>query len=74
MAQTIENMEDNIDRINKRVKKQNMKRAKKEKYSPEVGIFINELSINFERVADHCENIALSVLGDQGAEPGGEMA
>lgn len=74
VAQTIENMEDNIDRINKRVKKQNMKRAKKEKYSPEVGIFINELSINFERVADHCENIALSVLGDQGAEPGGEMA
>lgn len=74
VAQTIENMEDNIDRINKRVKKQNMKRAKKEKYSPEVGIFINELSINFERVADHCENIALSVLGDPEAEPGGEMA
>lgn len=73
VAQTIESMEDNIDRINKRVKKQNMKRAKKEKYSPEVGIFINELSINFERVADHCENIALSVLGDQQTELGGEM-
>lgn len=73
VAQTIENMEDNIDRINKRVKKQNMKRAKKEKYSPEVGIFINELSINFERVADHCENIALSVLGDQQTELGGEV-
>lgn len=73
VAQTIEHMEDNIDRINKRVKKQNMKRAKKEKYSPEVGIFINELSINFERVADHCENVALSVLGDRQIDLGGEM-
>ncbi len=73
-AGTIEGMEDQIDKINKRVKKQNLKRAKKEKCSPEVGIFINELSINFERVADHCENIALSILGDQETETGeGEL-
>lgn len=63
-AQSIEGMEDHIDKINKKVKKQNLKRAKKEKCSPEVGIFINELSINFERIADHCENIAFSLLGD----------
>lgn len=66
-AQTIEGMEDQIDKINKKVKKQNLKRAKKEKCLPEVGIFINELSINFERIADHCENIAISVLGDPDA-------
>lgn len=65
IAQSIEEMEEKIDKINKRVKKQNLKRAKKEKCSPEIGIFINELSINFERVADHCENIALSLLPDQ---------
>lgn len=63
-AQTIEKMEEEIDQINKRVKKHNLRRAKKEKCPPEVGIFINELSINFERIADHCENIAFSVLGD----------
>ncbi len=45
------------------MKKRNMKRMKKEKYSPEAGIFVNELSINFERVADHCENIAICFLG-----------
>lgn len=66
-AQAIEGMEDQIDKINKKVKKQNLKRAKKEKCLPEVGIFINELSINFERIADHCENIAISVLGDPDA-------
>lgn len=69
-AQTIEGMEDHIDKINKKVKKQNLKRAKKDKCPPEVGIFVNELSINFERIADHCENIALSVLGDPEADMG----
>ena len=71
MALSVEQMETHIDQINKRVKKHNLKRAKKEKCSPEVGIFINELSINFERVADHCENIALSLLEDQDTEAGG---
>lgn len=61
-ARQIEGMEDQIDRINKEVKKQNMKRIKKEKCAPEIGIFINELSINFERVADHCENVAMFFL------------
>lgn len=65
IAIKIEKLEDAIDAFNKKIKKQNLKRAKKEKVSPEIGIFINELSINFERVADHCENIALSVLGEE---------
>ena len=57
----IEEKEDHIDEVNKKIKKQNMKRMKKEKCAPAIGIFINELSINFERVADHCENIAISL-------------
>lgn len=61
-AVAVEDMENQIDQINKKMKKQNMKRIKKEKCPPEVGIFVNELSINFERVADHCENIAISCL------------
>ena len=73
IAQSVEKMEDNIDKIDKRIKKQNLKRVKKEKCSPEVGIFISDLAINFERVADHCENIALSLLGDQEMETGGAM-
>ncbi len=61
-AKTVEEQEKQIDQINKKMKKMNMKRIKKEKCSPEVGIFVNELSINFERVADHCENIVISFL------------
>lgn len=69
-AQTIEEMEDHIDKMNKKIKKQNLKWAKKEKCPPEVGIFINELAINFERIADHCENIAISILGDSQGDSG----
>lgn len=71
-ARAIDSMERRIDALNKKVKKQNLKRAKKEKCSPEIGIFMNELSINFERVADHCENIAISMLGQIDNEDGEE--
>ena len=71
-ARAIDSMEERIDALNKKVKKQNLKRAKKEKCSPEIGIFMNELSINFERVADHCENIAISMLGQLDNEDGEE--
>lgn len=69
-AKKVEGMEDRIDQINKQMKKRNMKRMKKEKYSPEAGIFVNELSINLERIADHCENIAICFLGDNDMEAG----
>lgn len=71
----VEKMEEQIDGMNKRIKKQTLKRLKKEKYSPEIGLVINELSIHFERVADHCENIAISVIDntDIEAETGGDV-
>ena len=44
---------------------------KKEKTSPEIGIYVNELAINYERMADHCENIAMSLVSEQENEAGG---
>lgn len=63
-AKDVEQMEELIDDMNKQMKKRNMKRMKKEKYSPEAGIFVNDLSTNFERIADHCENIAICFSGE----------
>ncbi len=63
-ARDVEQMEELIDDMNKQMKKRNMKRMKKEKYSPEAGIFVNDLSTNFERIADHCENIAICFSGE----------
>ena len=65
-----EALEDGIDKINKKIKKQNMKRIKKEKCTPEAGIIVTELATNFERVSDHCENIAISFLGESVSEMG----
>lgn len=73
LSETIEQKEDQIDQINKRVKKQNLKRVKKEKTSPEIGIYVNELAINYERMADHCENIALSLVNESENETGGVL-
>lgn len=67
-AQNVERMEQQIDAVNKRVKKRTVKRLKKEKYAPEAGLLINELSINLERVADHCENIAIRFMGQSDSE------
>ena len=71
LANVIEEKETQIDSINKRIKKQNLKRVKKEKTSPEIGIYVNELAINYERMADHCENIAMSLVSEQENEAGG---
>ena len=71
LADVIEEKETQIDDINKRIKKQNLKRVKKEKTSPEIGIYVNELAINYERMADHCENIAMSLVSEQENEAGG---
>ena len=71
LADVIEEKETQIDGINKRIKKQNLKRVKKEKTSPEIGIYVNELAINYERMADHCENIAMSLVSEQENEAGG---
>lgn len=69
-AQTVESMEEQINSLDKKMKKHTVKRLKKEKYSPEIGLVINELSIDLERVADHCENIAEQFLvqTDSGAD------
>ncbi len=48
LANVIEEKETQIDDINKRIKKQNLKRVKKEKTSPEIGIYVNELAINYD--------------------------
>ena len=63
-AKDVQQIEELTDDMKKKKKKRNMKRMKKEKYSPEAGIFVNDLSTNFERIADHCENIAICFSGE----------
>ena len=39
-----------------------MKRLRKGKCSMELGLLLSDLAMNYERVADHCSNIAVYFL------------
>ncbi len=68
LAKTIEPLESVIDDLTKTIKKQHMKRMNKGKCSAEMGIILSDLTMNYERVADHCSNIAVYTMQLKNAE------
>ena len=61
-AKMVEPLEEVIDKLNIEIKKHHIKRLRKGKCSIELGFVLSDLCTNFERVSDHCSNIAISVL------------
>ena len=59
---TVEPLEEVIDKLNKEVKKRHIKRLKKGKCTIELGLVLSEIAINYERVADHCSNLAVYMI------------
>lgn len=62
LAKTIEPLEEVIDDLNDELKKRHVKRLRKGKCTIELGIALTDLTTNFERVADHCSNLAVCLL------------
>lgn len=62
LARTVEPLEEVIDGLNKDVKKNHMKRLRKGKCTIELGIVLSDIAMNYERVADHCSNIAVYMM------------
>lgn len=62
VAERIEPLKEVINGLNAAIKKQHIKRLQKGKCTIELGITLENLLNNFERVADHCSNIAAAVL------------
>lgn len=62
LAATVEPLEEVIDYLNAEIKKRHIKRLRKGKCTIEMGFILSDLSTNYERVADHCSNIALCLL------------
>lgn len=62
LADKVEPMEEVIDYLNSEVKKRHIKRLRKGKCTIEMGFVLSDISANYERVADHCSNIALCLL------------
>ncbi len=62
LAATVEPLEEVIDYLNAEIKKRHIKRLRKGKCTIEMGFVLSDLSTNYERVSDHCSNIALCLL------------
>ncbi len=67
-ALTVEPLEEVIDDLNKNVKKRHIKRLRKGKCTIELGLILADIATNYERVADHCSNIAVCLIQEQDTE------
>lgn len=56
---SVESLEDIIDRLKEALERNNTERLKSGKCDVEISMIFIDLLINFERIADHCSNIAL---------------
>jgi phosphate:Na+ symporter len=62
LATYIEPMEEVADKLNKEIKKRHVKRLRKGKCSIDMGFVLSDITTDFERIADHCSNIAVGVI------------
>lgn len=61
-ARLVEPLEEVIDHLQIEVKKRHIKRLRKNKCTIEMGFVFSDIITNFERVADHCSNIAVCLI------------
>ena len=62
LAKRVEPLEQTIDNLKKTVKDNHIKRLSDGLCTVEFGFILSDIITNFERVADHCSNIAVSIL------------
>lgn len=61
-AELVEPLEEVVDQLNIEIKKRHIRRLRKGKCTIELGFVLSDITTNFERVADHCSNIAVCLL------------
>lgn len=62
LAITVEPLEEVIDHLNEKLKKRHIERLREGACTIELGFIFSDIKTNYERVADHCSNIALCVI------------
>ena len=62
IARDVEPLEEVIDFLNEEVKKRHIKRLRKGKCTIEMGFILSDITTSYERISDHCSNIALAML------------
>lgn len=59
LASTVEPLENVIDGLNMEVKRRHVRRLRRGKCTVELGIALEDITTDYERIADHCNNIAV---------------
>lgn len=62
LATHVEPLKEVIDHLNNEVKKKHIKRLRKGKCTIGLGFILSDLTTNYERIADHCSNIAAYII------------
>ena len=64
-ARAVEPLEETIDRPIAEIRMRHIRRLQSGDCTMQLGFILNDLLTNFERVSDHCSNIALSVIEEK---------
>ena len=62
LAKEVEPLEEVIDGLHMEVKRRHVRRLRKGKCTVELGFSLSDIGTDYERIADHCSNLALSML------------
>lgn len=62
LAATVEPLEEVVDFLNSEVKARHIKRLTKGTCTIELGFVLSDITTNYERIADHCSNIAVCLI------------
>lgn len=65
LAETVEPLEQVIDLLVAQIKARHIERLTRGECTIELGFILNEVLTNFERISDHCSNIAVAVIEAQ---------
>ena len=64
LAKCVEPLEQIIDKLKHVIKNNHIRRLQQGECTVEMGFVLSDLLTNYERIADHCSNIAVYVLGN----------
>lgn len=68
LAEQVEPMEEVIDGLNLEIRKRHINRLREGRCTIELGFVLADICTNFERVSDHCSNIAVCLLQEDSDE------
>lgn len=67
-AKEVEPLEETVDRLIEEIRVRHIQRLQTGECTIRLGFVLNDLLTNFERVSDHCSNIAVSIIEEHNGE------